>query len=81
MIFPNRSGPGRRGRSLHEHRRRQMIAETSAFLTWALRHGKSYPRIPRRAVKEGGFRALLNRPGARAAAEHWWHRVLDEFGA
>ena len=61
--------------------RERMIAETSAFLTWALRRSGNGPRIPRRRVSSGGFSELLKRPGARAAVEHWWHRVLDEFGA
>ncbi|MFW6059859.1 MAG: hypothetical protein ACODAQ_06735 [Phycisphaeraceae bacterium] len=61
--------------------RQQMIAETSAFLTWALHHHGQLPRIPRRRVDRGGFGPLLKHPGARAAVEHWWHRVLDELGA
>ena len=58
-------------------RRTQMIAETSAFLTWALSSGASLPRIPRRRVDEGGFGPYLRLPGARAAMHHWWNRTLD----
>lgn len=61
--------------------RKRMIAETNAFLTWAMRHGQPLPRIPRRRVAHGGFGRLLRRPGARAAVEHWWHRVLDQLDA
>lgn len=60
-----------------------MIAETSAFLTWALarqREGQAFPRIPRRRVDQGGFTSLLRQPGARAAVAHWWSRVLGEAG-
>ena len=61
--------------------RERMIAETSSFLTWAMARGRQVPRIPRRRMDAGGFSELLKRPGARAAVEHWWHRVLDEVGA
>lgn len=54
-----------------------MIAETSAFLSWALRERANLPRIPRRRLDEGGFTALLRRPGARAAVAHWWGRILE----
>lgn len=71
-------------------RRRRMIAETSAWLTWALDHDLDLgriPRIPRRRVDLGGFGHLLHHPGARAAARHWWmktlgavHNVSEKFG-
>ncbi len=57
--------------------REQMIAQTSAFLSWALREGSDEPRIPRRRLDQGGFTKLLRAPGARAAVAHWWSRVLD----
>lgn len=60
--------------------RRQMIAEHSAFLSWALRQGR-LPRIPRRRVSYGGFGSLMKRPGARAAVAHWWRRALEQLGA
>ena len=56
-----------------------MLAETSAFLTWALSNGRVLPRIPRRRVEAGGFAGLLRRPGARAAVAHWWNRVLEQL--
>lgn len=56
-----------------------MIAETSAFLTWALRTGVEVPRIPRRRVDEGGFKQLLALPGARERIGHWWDCTLDRI--
>ena len=61
--------------------RRQMIAEHSAFLSWALRRHRRLPRIPRRRVSYGGFAAMLKRPGARAAVTHWWRWALKQLGA
>jgi hypothetical protein len=58
-------------------RRERMIAETSAFLTWALSSGVDVPRIPRRRVEEGGFARLLHLPGARTAMNYWWWRTLQ----
>ena len=55
-----------------------MIAETSAFLSWALRNHRRLPRIPRRRVSEGGFKMLLRQPGAKAAIGRWWDAVLDK---
>jgi hypothetical protein len=57
--------------------RRQMIAETNAFLNWALGDGQGLPRIPRRRVDQGGFTELMRRPLARIMATHWWRRALD----
>ena len=54
-----------------------MIAETSAFLSWALAEGKGVPRIPRRRVDEGGFSEFMRRPLARVITGHWWRRALD----
>jgi hypothetical protein len=58
-----------------------MIAETGAFLTWALRERPDLPRIPRRRVEEGGFTTLLRMPGARAAVGRWWDSVLERVRA
>jgi hypothetical protein len=55
-----------------------MIAETNAFLSWALADGRTLPRIPRRRVDAGGFSELMRRPLARAAVAHWWRRVLKQ---
>ncbi len=64
---------------LNDGQRRQMIAETSEFLSWALNEDANLPRIPRRAVREGGFSMLLAQPGARAAIVRWWDRVFDRI--
>ena len=63
-----------------EDRRQAMIDETGAFLTWALKHDKQIPQIPKRAVSEGGFEDKLKRKGARAAVNHWWSRAVDLVG-
>ena len=57
--------------------RREMIAETAAFLNWALAEERRLPRIPRRRVDKGGFTLLMLQPSARALAYHWWSRVLE----
>ncbi len=64
-------------------RREAMIAQTSAWLTWALDNDVPVPRIPRRRVSEGGFTQLLQLPEARAAVQWWWYRTftfLDHLG-
>jgi len=58
-------------------RRERMIAETSAFLTWALANDIDLPRIPRRKVSVGGFSVYMDVPGAKAAMHHWWDRTLS----
>ena len=88
MILPNppgssSSGGGRRGRrdALPADARRQMIDETSAFLSWALAEDRGLPRIPRRAVGGGGFGSLvMSRPLARTVARHFWGRAFDLLG-
>lgn len=57
-----------------------MIDETSRFLSWALASQEDVPRIPCRRVDQGGFSQILRKPGARAAAAHWWYRALDRIG-
>ena len=58
--------------------REQMIAETSAFLSEAVRHPRPEWRIPTRRVDEGGFSEILRRSAlARVAVCHWWHRALE----
>lgn len=54
-----------------------MIAEHSAFLTWALAEDRGFPRIPRRRVDRGGFTELLTMPVARAAVSHFWKRIFN----
>jgi len=85
MILPHPSGPSpfKRGRgdSVPADARRQMIDETSAFLTWALAEDRGLPRIPRRAVGSGGFGSLLmSRPMARTLSRHFWGRAFDLLG-
>lgn len=70
MIFHRRPG-------LPLDRSDQMIAETSAFLTWALSRNVQLPRIPTRRIDRGGFADLLKSPAARAAVYCWWSRALD----
>ena len=60
----------------HDADRRRMIAETGAFITWALKHPDQAPRLPRRRVDAGGFQTLLTRPGAKAAIASFWQRTL-----
>ncbi len=59
--------------------RQRMIAETSAFLEWALSDGQGLPRIPRRRVDEGGFTMMMRRPLGRIIAAHWWRRALERI--
>lgn len=55
-----------------------MIAETSAFLSEAMRHPRPEWRIPTRRVDQGGFSEILRRsPVARLAVRHWWQRALE----
>ena len=67
----------RSNKGLSPDRRQQMIDETGAFLTWAMRSGAPLPTIPRRRVDRGGFADALRSPGARAAVNHWWNNTLD----
>lgn len=55
-----------------------MIAETEAFLNWALWR-EDVPRIPRRRMDEGGFTRLMRQPGARALAGRWWRTTLEKL--
>jgi hypothetical protein len=57
--------------------RERMIAETSAFLSWALAEERGLPRVPRRRVDGGGWSAILSHPGARALVAKWWNSVLS----
>ena len=56
--------------------RRQMIAETSAYLSWALRNGAEAPRIPTRRVSQGGFTGIMRQRGMRAVVMAFWDRTL-----
>jgi hypothetical protein len=58
--------------------RERMIAETSAFLSEAVRHPRPEWRIPTRRVDQGGFSEILRRSAvARLAVRHWWTRTLE----
>ena len=57
--------------------RRRAIAETNAFLSWALSTDQPLPRIPRRRVDRGGFSDLLKRPGSEKVIAYWWTKTLD----
>lgn len=57
--------------------RRQAIAETNAFLSWALSGERQVPRIPRRRVDRGGFGDMMRRPMAVRIVAHWWEQALD----
>ncbi len=79
MVYPMR--PKRRPRAvLIEQSRVRMIRQTNAFLTWAMAEPRDLPRIPRRKVSQGGFNLMLRQPGARAAIDRWWRRVLELIG-
>jgi hypothetical protein len=66
-----------------------MVAEHSAWLTWAIGLGfgrrrrdgwDCLPRIPVRRVADGGFARLMSTPGGRYRAERWWDKALGEQG-
>ncbi len=59
--------------------RRRAIAETSAFLSWALSTDQPLPRIPRRRVDRGGFSDMLRRPMAGKIILNWWAQALDRI--
>ena len=59
--------------------RRRAIAETNAFLTWAMQSEEPMPRIPRRRVDRGGFAHLLSRPNASGIIACWWAKALDKI--
>lgn len=59
--------------------RRRAIAETNAFLSWAMKSNEPMPRIPRRRVDRGGFSQLLNRPNASSLIAYWWAKTLDKI--
>jgi len=73
LIFPRfgRIRPGR-VRPLRE----QMIRETNAFLTWALRQKSHVPRIPTRPVTDVYFEALIRSERGKSVVNRWWDRTL-----
>ncbi len=56
---------------------REMIDETSRWLSWALSEGRNVPRIPTRLVDHGGFSKMMKMPGAKRLVARWWGRVLE----
>jgi hypothetical protein len=48
----------------------------SLWLTWALSCEDRFPRIPRQAVGDGGYEALLATPRGRAVCGRWWRRAF-----
>lgn len=50
--------------------------EHSEWLTWALRSGKNFPRIPLRASSSGGWDWLTATPHGRGLAGRWWKAAL-----
>ena len=61
--------------------RLKMIADTEAFINWALANSSQMPRIPRRRVSEGGFTVILRNPGARAMVGRFWRKALDAWNS
>ena len=59
--------------------RERMILQHARWLTWAMRHEPSLPRIPVRKVSEGGFARLMSTPAGRYTAERWWDRALERM--
>lgn len=59
--------------------RRRAIAETNAFLSWAMKNQEPMPRIPRRRMDRGGFTELLRRPNAATIVACWWAKALDRI--
>ncbi|MCC5824367.1 MAG: hypothetical protein LAT64_12035 [Phycisphaerales bacterium] len=68
----------RRGRSIRDIQSpsERFRAEHSAWLSYAMLTGRSYPRIPTRRADEGGFDGLRARPGGLARAAEWWRAAL-----
>ena len=70
-----------------EQRRQRMLAETSRFIEWGLRHPEQVIPIPTRPIGAGGFPAkvgewfwtvvLLDRPSARW--RRWRSMLLRRF--
>ncbi len=50
--------------------------EHSEWLTWALKSGKRFPRIPIRAVQAGGWDWLTATPHGRGLTDRWWKAAL-----
>jgi hypothetical protein len=65
----------------HDDRRQQMIAETNAWLTWAVQHDHEIPKIPTRRVDRGGFTTMFQNEGAKSAVCHWWSTTVDRIGS
>lgn len=51
----------------------------SRWLSEAFASNKPYPRIPVRAVNQGGFNVLLSKPNGRALADRWWQLTFNKI--
>lgn len=56
----------------------RMVQYHGQWLSRALRRGGDFPRIPVRAVRDGGYSSLLSTAGGRARAERWWAAALEQ---
>ena len=54
----------------------EMLAHTSAFLSWALAEERGLIAIPRLRVDHGGFDAIMRKPGSRRLAALWWSQAI-----
>jgi len=75
MSFNWPVGNGAGSRRILETRQR-MIEDTNAFIKWALENPDQVPQIPRRRADVGGYESMLKQPGARAAVNYWWYKML-----
>jgi hypothetical protein len=67
-IPPDRDDPDDPGaRARREH---------AEWLTWALRSGNKFPRIPLRRAAVGGWDWLTATPHGRGLADRWWKAAL-----
>ena len=51
--------------------------EHARWLTDALSSNRPYPKIPLRAVRDGGFGPLLARSGGEELARSWWGAAFN----
>ena len=58
---------------------KELIDETSRFLSWALSEDRQLPRIPTTSVTGGGFDQLMKMPGAKKIAAKWWIAAIERI--
>lgn len=51
--------------------------EHARWLTRAMASGKSFPTIPVRPAREGGFDRLMNKAGGEELAAAWWEAAFN----